>query len=82
MNLNSAVTELIQRARWIKANPEQRGVLSTGQIVEVALILNQPSWLAEEGFSLVNALDRLTHAELNAVVLASRNLDNCVGNQL
>jgi len=53
MNLNSAVTELIQRARWIKVNPEQRGVLSTGQIVEVALILNQPSWLAETGFSLV-----------------------------
>lgn len=74
MNSNSAVSKLIQRARWIKANPEQRGVLSRGQIVEVALILNEPSWLAEEGFSLIDALNRLTPAELDAVSIASRQL--------
>lgn len=74
MYLNSAVSDLIQRARWIKANPEQRGVLSRGQIVEVALMLNKPSWLAEAGFSLADALDRLSHVELDAVLVASRNV--------
>lgn len=76
MIYNSAVPELIQRARRIKANPKQRGTLSSGQMVEVALVLNRPTWLAEAGFSLSEAVARLSHAELDTVVLAARNLDS------
>lgn len=76
MICNPAVSELIQRAHRIKAKPKQRGTLSSGQIVEIALVLNRPTWLAEAGFSLAEAVARLSHAELDAVVLASRNLDN------
>lgn len=39
MICNPAVSELIRRARRIKANPKQRGTLSNGQMLEIALVL-------------------------------------------
>lgn len=79
MTMNSAENELIERARWITANPARRGVRSSGQMIQVALMLNKPRWLAEAGFTLADALPRLTHTGLDAVIATSRNPGNHSG---
>lgn len=76
MTNNFLVAQLIERANRINANQNERGTLSRGQIAEVGLLLNRPDWLAEAGFTLPDAIARLTHAELDAVVAASRHLDS------
>lgn len=68
------VAHLLDRARRIKANPNERGTLSRGQVAEIGLLLNRPDWLAESGFTMADAIARLTHAELDTVVSASRQL--------
>lgn len=72
------VAHLLDRSRRIKANPNERGTLSRGQVAEIGLLLNRPDWLAESGFTLAEAIARLTHAELDDVVAVSRLLDSPV----
>lgn len=73
MTNNFLVSQLIERGRWINTDPDSRGVLSRGQLVEIAILLNRPEWLAEAGFTLPAAIDRLSPEELDAVILAARN---------
>lgn len=35
------------------------GPMSTGEALTVALVLNRPDWLQEEGFTIAQALDRI-----------------------
>lgn len=73
MTNNYLVSQLIERGRRINTNPASRGVLSRGQLVEIAILLNRPDWLAEAGFTMADAIDRLSREELDAVIHAARN---------
>lgn len=66
----------LKMARTVRATPGARGVLSTGEFLAVALILNRADWIAEMGYTLADAIYRLDSNELNYVCLAARNLDN------
>ena len=57
-------TELLRKSRWIASNPEKRGLLSTGQLIAMAVVLNQPDWLAEMGYTRATALNRLEPGEV------------------
>lgn len=73
--------DLLRRARRIQTDPAARGVLSTGQLLSVAIVLNKPDWLREEGYTLADAIDRVCRGslldglgEIDLVLRAARDL--------
>lgn len=77
---NSDFIAMLQRSRFIYKHPRERGVLSRGQLIAVALVLNRPEWLAEEQITLADAIWRLDRDELEAVVFAATHLhDTAIG---
>lgn len=67
---------LAGKARWIFAAPHKRGILSTGELLMVALILNKPDWIEEAGYSLTELLERLGAEEICLVLKAARSIKN------
>lgn len=63
-----------------KATDAKRGghdawsVMSTGEKVAVALVLNRADWLAEYGYTLAEAIDRAGPAWLAAIPKVAREL--------
>ena len=52
--------EHLHRKAWDVFNdPEERGVLSTGERLAVALILDRADWLKEWGYTLAEAIGRV-----------------------
>ena len=46
-------------ARMVRKRPAQRGVLSTGEFLAVAFVLDRPSWIRQSGYTMLSAMDRL-----------------------
>lgn len=57
----------------VKSKPARRGVLSTGESIAVALVLERRDWLAEDGYSMLEAVDRLGVEWTHAAVRVQRN---------
>ncbi len=56
---NSEYSRLIGKARDVKhGGRESWGVLSTGEKVAVALVLNRADWLTDFGYTIAEAIDR------------------------
>lgn len=65
-------TRVFSMANWISRKPMDRGLLSTGELIAVAVVLNKPQWLKESGYTLASALRRLDTDELQATLIAAR----------
>lgn len=50
-------------------------VLSTGEKVAAALVLNRPDWLAQMGYTLAEAIDRVGPEWLALIPAVARELD-------
>lgn len=51
-------------------------VLSTGEKLAAALVLNRPEWLAEMNYTLADAIDRIGPQWLSLIPEAARVLEN------
>jgi hypothetical protein len=66
---------LITKARDAKrGGHEAWSVMSTGEKVAVALVLNRPEWLAEYGFTIPEAIDRSGPAWVALIPKVARDL--------
>ncbi len=69
------------RHLYAKARDAARGgheawaVQSTGERLAVAVVLNRPDWIAEMGYTLAEAVDRIGIEWLAFVLRAQRALD-------
>jgi len=52
------------------------GVLSTGEKLTAALVLNQPEWLAKLGYTMAEAVERVGPAWMSRVPEAARVLQH------
>lgn len=58
--LNPEYLQLLSKARDAKAGGERAwGVMSTGECLAVAFVLNRADWIADMGYTLAEALDRV-----------------------
>lgn len=64
--------QIIEKSRDARDNGY--GVLSTGERIAAALVLNRADWLAEMGYSMALAIDRLGPEWLACVPAAARQL--------
>lgn len=64
---------LLQMASTCRKHPAQRGVLSTGEQVTVALILNRPDWLKDSTWTILEAVARCGPEWLPVAVLVHRD---------
>ncbi|MCF3640333.1 hypothetical protein LXM94_10185 [Rhizobium sp. TRM95111] len=51
------------------------GVLSTGEKLAAALVLNRPDWLAEMNYTLAEAIERVGSKWLSLIPEAARELE-------
>jgi hypothetical protein len=66
---------LINKARDAKlGGREAWSVMSTGEKVAVALVLNRPEWLTENGFTISEAIDRSGSAWVALIPKVARDL--------
>lgn len=64
--------------RLVKQARMAYGVLSTGERLAVALVLNRPDWLQEESWTLLDAVSRVGDTWLSAAILVHRDgWDSC-----
>jgi hypothetical protein len=57
----------------VKSKPACRGVLSTGEAIAVALVLDRREWLAQDGYTILEAIDRLGAEWTRAAIRVQRN---------
>ena len=66
---------LISKARDAKrGGREAWDVMSTGEKVAVALVLNRPEWLTEYGYTISEAIDRSGSAWVALIPQVARDL--------
>jgi hypothetical protein len=66
---------LINKSRDAKhGGRDSWGVMSTGEKVAVALVLNRADWLAEVGYTLAEAIDRSGTAWVALIPKVARDL--------
>jgi hypothetical protein len=70
--LGPAYQQLRAKVRDVMAREATFGVLSTGEKVGVALVLNRPDLIAEYG-TILDAVDRLGSEWLTAAILLARD---------
>ena len=72
----SDTTDTIMRlAETVKRNPARRGVLSTGEFLAVAMVLNKPQWLKDANYSMLEAIDRLGPDWTQAAINVQKAMD-------
>ena len=59
-----------------QSNQARRGVMSTGERLAVALILNRADWLAEENYTIADAVARVGEQWMEFVRPLSREFRN------
>lgn len=64
--------QIIERSR--AAENGDYGVLSSGEKLAAALVLNRADWLADAGYTLADAIDRLNPAWLAQIPAAAQQL--------
>lgn len=67
MNLDRVIQVSLQAKRM-----GQPGLLSTGESLTAALVLNRHDWLAEMGYTIAQALDRIDSDTIEHLVDAAR----------
>ncbi|RWL75153.1 MAG: hypothetical protein EOR69_31920 [Mesorhizobium sp.] len=67
------MAQLLSKARTAAAG--NFGVLSTGEKLAVALILNRPDWLAEMNYTLAEAIERVGPDWLRLIPAAARQFE-------
>lgn len=55
-------------------------VQSTGEKVAVALAMNRADWLAEEGYTIAEAIERIGETWVSLIPKVAKNLDNEIEN--
>ena len=60
----------------VQSNEARRGVMSTGERLTVALILNRSDWLAEEQYTIADAVARVGERWMEFVHPLSREFRN------
>ena len=66
---------LLRKARDAKhGGLDAWGVMSTGEKVAVALVLNRPEWLAEFGYTIPEAIDRSGPVWVSLIPKVARDL--------
>ena len=66
---------LFRLAKRVRDNNEQYGVLSSSERSVVALILNRPDWIKEEGDTLAEAIHRVDDDRLLSISIVARVLE-------
>lgn len=66
--VESGADRLIRMANAVEASPDYFGVLSSGERLAVAILLNRPDWIAQDGYTLAEALRRLGTHELATII--------------
>lgn len=68
-----AERQILGCVRSVMADERHFGVLSTGEKIAVALVLEKPEWLKRAGWpNVLEAVDRLGHEWLDAAVRVQR----------
>lgn len=70
---NSALQQIISKSRDAKEGGF--GVLSTGEKLAAALVLNRPDWLASMNYTLAEAIERVGMDWLALIPEAARVLE-------
>ena len=73
MSQNAELEHIVRKARDAKNGGF--GVLSTGEKLAVAFVLNRPDWLAEMNYTLVEAIDRIGWEWMLLIPKAARILE-------
>jgi hypothetical protein len=68
------LNHILRVARYAKANGY--GVLSTGEQLAAALVLNRADWLAEMGYTMPEAIDRIGPEWSALLIEAQRAMDD------
>lgn len=68
-----AEEQVLALVNGVKAKPAIRGVYSTGESIAVALVYDRRDWLAEDGYTMLEAVDRLGPVWTKAAVRVQRN---------
>lgn len=71
---NNELDHIVRKARDAKNGGF--GVLSTGEKLAVALVLNRPDWLAEMNYTLAEAIDRVGPQWMALIPEAARLLED------
>jgi hypothetical protein len=71
---NADLAHMIRKAHSAAAG--DLGVLSTGEKLVVALLLNRPDWLAEMDYTLADAIERVGPEWVRLIPAAARQLEN------
>jgi hypothetical protein len=75
MSLDTTAQTIMRLSERIKRDHKQRGVLSTGEYLAVAMVLNKPSWLKEDGYTMLEAIDRLGDEWTKAAIIVQKEMD-------
>lgn len=73
-NEGAAYRQIVEKSRHAAANGW--GVLSEGEKVAAALVLNRADWLAERRYTLAEAIDRVGDGWCRLIPKAARELEN------
>jgi hypothetical protein len=67
--------QLLSKARDAKrGGRDEWSVMSTGEKVAVALVLNRPEWLTEFGYTIAEAIDRSGPVWVSLIPRVARDL--------
>jgi hypothetical protein len=79
MNIHTEIPfidqDLHRRAAIAKRDPRRRFVWSTGEQLAVALILNKPGWLKAQGYTMLEAVERVGEEWMCAAIRTQKALD-------
>ena len=70
---NPALEQIITKSRQA-LRADSPDVLSTGEAIAAALVLNRPDWLAQMGYTLAQAIGRLDAEWLDLIPAAAQQL--------
>lgn len=73
--------EHLMRAVRYAAAANGPGALSAGEAVAAALVLNRPDWLADMGYTIAQALDRIDEGDADLIPRAEKQWRSEVGAQ-
>lgn len=73
--LDDTARAIGRKVEAVKADPASFGVLSTGERLAVALVLNRFDLLAEQKYTMLEAVERLGDEWLRSAILVAKAMD-------
>ena len=64
-----------RKVEMVKRDPAQIGVLSTGERIAVALVLDRPDLFPHGGYKILEAVDRLGDEWLQAAIIVQKAMN-------